>query len=187
MLEKGNGHANNPPDSNLVGEINHFAPDMSDIVIDIANLSKRYSLSHQHRPDSLKTWLRNMARRVTHDGELPKDEEFWALKDVSLQIRQGDCLALIGKNGSGKSTLLKVLSRIIPPTSGYIRVCGRVASLLEIGTGFHPELTGRENIYLNGAILGMRKAEIRKNFDEIVDFGCDEIIDIIRIAFSERF
>jgi lipopolysaccharide transport system ATP-binding protein len=151
---------------------------MSDIVIDIDTVSKRYSLSHQHRPDSLKTWLRSMAKRVTHNGELPKDEEFWALKEISLEIRQGECLALIGKNGSGKSTLLKILSRVIPPTSGHIRVCGRVASLLEVGTGFHPELTGRENVFLNGAMLGCPEREIRRRFDAIVDFsGVERFLD----------
>lgn len=151
---------------------------MSDVVIDINNVSKRYSLSHQHRPDSLKTWLRSMAKRVTRKGETPSDEEFWALKDVSLAIRQGECLALIGKNGSGKSTLLKILSRVIPPTSGHIRVRGRVASLLEVGTGFHPELTGRENIFLNGAMLGCPEREIRRRFDAIVDFsGVERFLD----------
>jgi lipopolysaccharide transport system ATP-binding protein len=151
---------------------------MSDIVIDIGNVSKRYSLSHQHRPDSLKAWLRSMARRVARKGELPKDEEFWALKNVSLQIRQGECLALIGKNGSGKSTLLKILSRVIPPTSGHIRVRSRVASLLEVGTGFHPELTGRENVFLNGAMLGCSEREIRRMFDAIVDFsGVERFLD----------
>jgi len=151
---------------------------MSDIVIDIANLSKRYSLSHQHRPDSLKTWLRNLANRATSNAEAPTEEEFWALKDVSLQVRQGECLALIGKNGSGKSTLLKILSRVIPPTSGHIRVRGRVASLLEVGTGFHPELTGRENIFLNGAMLGCPERDIRRRFDAIVDFsGVERFLD----------
>jgi lipopolysaccharide transport system ATP-binding protein len=152
---------------------------MSDIVIDIALLSKRYSLSHQHRPDSLKGWLRGLVKRAaTNATARSTDEEFWALRDVSLQIRQGDCLALIGKNGSGKSTLLKILSRIIPPTSGSIRVRGRVASLLEVGTGFHPELTGRENIFLNGAMLGCPEREIRRRFDAIVDFsGVERFLD----------
>ena len=151
---------------------------MSDIVIDIDNVSKRYSLSHQHRPDSLKTWLRSMAKRVTHSGERPKDEEFWALKDVSLKIRRGDCLALVGKNGSGKSTLLKILSRVIRPTSGRIGIRGRIASLLEVGTGFHPELTGRENVFLNGAMLGCPKHEIHRQFDAIVEFsGVERFLD----------
>lgn len=149
----------------------------SDIVIDITQLSKRYALSHRHRPDSLKAWIKGLVRQApksTRSG----DEEFWALKDISLQVRQGQCLALEGKNGSGKSTLLKILSRIIPPTSGNIRVRGRVASLLEVGTGFHPELTGRENIFLNGAMLGCHELQIRRRFDAIVDFsGVERFLD----------
>ncbi|MCK9387265.1 MAG: ABC transporter ATP-binding protein [Sulfuritalea sp.] len=152
---------------------------MNDIVIDIANLSKRYSLSHQHRPDSLKAWLRAMMRPGGIKlGDQSTEEEFWALKDVNLQVREGECLALIGKNGSGKSTVLKVLARVIPPTSGRVRVRGRVASLLEVGTGFHPELTGRENIFLNGAMLGCREREIRRRFDAMVEFsGVERFLD----------
>src|SRR4029078_1367510 len=100
-----------------------------------------------------------------------KDEDFWALKGVSFEVKQGEVVGIIGRNGAGKSTLLKILSRITEPTEGRITLRGRVASLLEVGTGFHPELTGRENIYLNGAILGMTKAEIRAKFDEIVAFA----------------
>ena len=98
-------------------------------------------------------------------------EQFWALKDVSFELQEGEVLGIIGRNGAGKSTLLKLLSRITEPTSGRITLRGRIASLLEVGTGFHPELSGRENIYLNGAILGMRRAEIRSKFDEIVAFA----------------
>ncbi|MFM8005937.1 MAG: ABC transporter ATP-binding protein, partial [Dolichospermum sp.] len=98
-------------------------------------------------------------------------EEFWALKDIFLEIKQGDRVGIIGRNGAGKSTLLKILSRITQPTTGSIKIKGRVASLLEVGTGFHPELTGRENIFLNGAILGMGKMEIKQKFDEIVAFA----------------
>ena len=150
---------------------------MSDVVIDIEGLGKRYALSHQHRPDSLKIWLKNMAQHSTRN-EPPMVEEFWALKDVSLQVHRGECLALVGKNGSGKSTLLKILSRIIPPTEGRIRVRGRVVSLLEVGTGFHPELTGRENIFLNGAMLGCLETELRPQFDAIVAFsGIEKFLD----------
>jgi lipopolysaccharide transport system ATP-binding protein len=123
------------------------------------------------------------------------DDEVWALQGVSFEVKQGEILGIIGKNGAGKSTLLKILSRVTAPTSGEVRVKGRIASLLEVGTGFHPELTGRENIFLNGAILGMTKAEIKKKFDEIVDFsGVEQFIDTpvkryssgmyVRLAFA---
>ena len=122
-------------------------------------------------------------------------EEFWALKDVSFDIMPGDRVGIIGRNGAGKSTLLKLLSRITEPSTGRITMRGRVASLLEVGTGFHPELTGRENIYLNGAILGMTRAEVRRKFDEIVDFaGVEKFLDTpvkryssgmyVRLAFA---
>lgn len=150
-------------------------------VISVENLSKRYVIAHQRsaRFSSLRDVLADSAKRMAHrfvhpfatPALDPTHEEFWALKDVSFDIQQGDRVGIIGRNGAGKSTLLKILSRITEPTSGRVSIRGRVASLLEVGTGFHPELSGRENIFLNGAILGMSKAEIRKQFDAIVDFA----------------
>jgi lipopolysaccharide transport system ATP-binding protein len=169
---------------------------MSDIVIDIRDLGKRYSLSHQYRPDSLKSWLRETLKQASGNApKPPESEEFWALKNVSLQVKKGECLALVGKNGSGKSTLLKILSRIVPPTSGHILVRGKIASLLEVGTGFHPELTGRENIFLNGAMLGCPEREIHRRLDAIVEFsGVERFLDTpvkhyssgmyVRLAYS---
>ncbi|MBD2176646.1 ATP-binding cassette domain-containing protein [Pseudanabaena sp. FACHB-1998] len=153
---------------------------MSDTVIRVENLSKKYIIGHQkqERYTSLRDVIANGTKSLLHSlsGKRPDDsddisEEFWALKDVSFEIKQGDRVGIIGRNGAGKSTLLKILSRITEPTSGKISIKGRVASLLEVGTGFHPELTGRENVYLNGAILGMDRAEIKKKFDEIVAFA----------------
>jgi lipopolysaccharide transport system ATP-binding protein len=152
---------------------------MSDTVIQVENLSKKYILGHQQqeRYTALRDVIANGAKGLLSPFQNKKSkiqnsqEEFWALNDVSFEIKQGDRVGIIGRNGAGKSTLLKILSRITEPTKGRINIKGRVASLLEVGTGFHPELTGRENIYLNGAILGMSKAEIKRKFDEIVAFA----------------
>lgn len=151
------------------------------LAIKVEGLGKRYLLTHQQksRYRSLRDTLvegaqgigRAAARAVRRGQAVPATEEFWALKDVDLQVEQGERLAIIGRNGAGKSTLLKLLSRVTEPTRGRARLRGRMASLLEVGTGFHPELTGRENIYLNGAILGMRKREVERKFDEIVAFA----------------
>jgi lipopolysaccharide transport system ATP-binding protein len=150
---------------------------MSEIVIRVEGLSKQYRIGAQREPyltlrDSIAQWSARLVgalsgrRREEPDGTL-----FWALRDVSFEVKHGEVLGIIGPNGAGKSTLLKILSRITEPTAGRVEIHGRVGSLLEVGTGFHAELTGRENIYLNGAILGMRKAEIDRKFDAIVAFA----------------
>ncbi|MGE0351084.1 ABC transporter ATP-binding protein [Hydrogenophaga sp.] len=151
--------------------------------IKIEGLGKRYLLTHQHkaRYHSLRDALANGAQRLVGAAKgavlgqaapaRTEREEFWALKDIDLQVEQGERLAIVGRNGAGKSTLLKLLSRVTEPTRGRAILRGRMASLLEVGTGFHPELTGRENIYLNGAILGMGRREIDRKFDEIVAFA----------------
>jgi lipopolysaccharide transport system ATP-binding protein len=152
------------------------------IVIKVENISKKYIIGHQRKEryqtlrDALVNGVKNTFKTPFQwmKGENSKSitrEEFWALNDVSFEINDGDRVGIVGRNGAGKSTLLKVLSRITEPTKGRIKIKGRVASLLEVGTGFHPELTGSENIYLNGAILGMSRAEVRRKFDEIVDFA----------------
>ena len=154
---------------------------MSQTVISVENLSKVYRLGQIGTGTfarDLNVWwarLRGAPNPMLRIGESDHEdrvgEEVWALRDVSFSVEQGEVLGIIGRNGAGKSTLLKILSRITAPTSGAIRGSGRVASLLEVCTGFHPELTGRENIYLNGAILGMTKQEVEHKFDEIVDFA----------------
>ena len=180
----------------------------SDTVISVENLSKSYLIGHDGPKESYhslrdtiirhgKSYARkamDMARgRQIIQGD--SVEEFWALKDVSFEVKRGEVLGIIGRNGAGKSTLLKVLSRITEPTSGRVVLNGRVASLLEVGTGFHPELSGRENIFLNGAILGMSRSEIKAKFDEIVDFaGVEKFLDTpvkryssgmyVRLAFA---
>ena len=153
---------------------------MSNPIIRVENLGKKYRIRHEQPGqyvalrDVLAQSAKGFKNRLfgtSHSSIHPTQEDFWALKDVSFEVKQGDRVGIIGRNGAGKSTLLKILSRITEPTSGFVEMRGRVASLLEVGTGFHPELTGRENIFLNGAILGMGKNEIHRKFDEIVAFA----------------
>ena len=173
-------------------------------VIKVENLSKKYVISHQkqERYTALRDVITSGAKEILgnlYGKKQPlksiEKEDFWALKDINFEIQQGDRVGIIGRNGAGKTTLLKILSRITEPTSGKISIKGRVASLLEVGTGFHPELTGRENIYLNGAISGMSRAEIKSRFDEIVAFAeVERFLDTpvkryssgmyVRLAFS---
>ena len=178
-------------------------------IIKVENLSKKYTIGHDRNAggacrysslrDSIAHTTRGIYQRLRHplspNRENTELEEFWALKDINFEIKQGDRVGIIGRNGAGKSTLLKILSRITEPTTGKITIGGRVASLLEVGTGFHPELSGRENVYLNGAVLGMTRIEIKKKFDEIVDFsGVEKFLDTpvkryssgmyVRLAFA---
>ena len=161
-------------------------------VIRAENLSKSYRISHRQRSTTLRDAIANSVKSLRAKNEATT---FWALNDVSFDVKQGEVLGIIGRNGAGKSTLLKILSRITKPTRGRAQLIGRVGSLLEVGTGFHSELTGRENIYLNGAILGMKHEEIKKKFDEIVAFaGYEDFLDTpvkhfssgmyMRLAFS---
>ncbi len=162
---------------------------MSDIAIKVEGISKKYILGHKHS-STISERFQSMFSRNNAEKE-----EFWALKDISLEVKKGEAVGIVGKNGAGKSTLLKVLSRITHPTHGRFELNGRVSSLLEVGTGFHPELTGRDNIFLNGTILGMSRNEIRSKFDEIVEFsGVSKFLDTpvkhyssgmyVRLAFS---
>lgn len=166
---------------------------MSDVVISVEQLSKKFEIGHQVQGDLRGSVISKFQRLLGKTATTKED--FWALRDVSFQIKQGEAVGIIGRNGAGKSTLLKILSRISDPTSGRFEMKGRVSSLLEVGTGFHPELTGRENIYLNGTILGMKRQEIKSKFDEIVAFsGVERFLDTpvkhyssgmkVRLAFS---
>ena len=169
---------------------------MSTATITVEGLSKSYRIGQlQSGYGTLRESLAHAGRRVTRKEHKQSYEEIWALKDVSFEVEQGEVLGVIGRNGAGKSTLLKLLTRITTPTSGQALIHGRVGSLLEVGTGFHPELTGRENIYLNGAILGMRRREITRKLPEIIDFaGVSTFMDTpvkryssgmyVRLAFS---
>jgi lipopolysaccharide transport system ATP-binding protein len=161
---------------------------MSETTIRVEGLSKQYRygvIGHGTLYKDLQSlWARFRGRedpnlKITSDAGVGLDGEwFWALRDISFEVQRGEVLGIIGRNGAGKSTLLKILSRVTTPTKGVAKIKGRIASLLEIGTGFHPELTGRGNIYLNGAILGMTKAETKSKLDEIIDFsGIEKFID----------
>jgi lipopolysaccharide transport system ATP-binding protein len=176
-----------------------------DTIISVENLGKKYSIRHRGGEvySTLRDAIAGKAKRLFRGNgsqlpttsSQPSEEDFWALRNVSFEVKRGEVLGIIGRNGAGKSTLLKILSRISEPTEGRARIKGRVASLLEVGTGFHPELTGRENIFLNGAILGMSRIEIKKKFDEIVAFSeIDKFLDTpvkryssgmyVRLAFA---
>lgn len=166
-------------------------------IIKVENLSKYYYISHKGKASygALKDDVANLLKKPLGKSGEEKHEKFWALKDINFEVNQGEIFGIIGKNGSGKSTLLKILSRIVDPSDGKVKLTGKSASLLEVGTGFHPELTGRENIYFNGSMLGMNRQEIKKKFNEIVEFSeVEKFLDTpvkfyssgmyVRLAFS---
>jgi lipopolysaccharide transport system ATP-binding protein len=164
---------------------------VSEVAISVDGLGKKYRMRHQRAEryvalrDVIAEKTRAVFRAREANGAPPAVEDFWALKDISFEVKRGEVVGIIGHNGAGKSTLLKVISRITEPNRGRITLDGRVASMLEVGTGFHPELTGRENIFLNGAILGMRRAEIKHRFDEIVAFAdVESFLDLPVKRFS---
>src|SRR5262245_10445512 len=179
---------------------------MSDIAIEVDSLSKRYQIGvarqrHDTVRERITDGVRSLIRRRASTGSStstatrPSNDTFWALNDVSFDVRAGEVLGIIGRNGAGKSTLLKILSRITEPTGGHAMLHGRVGSLLEVGAGFHSELTGRENVFLSGVILGMKRSEVKAKFDAIVDFaGVAQFIDTpvkryssgmyVRLAFA---
>lgn len=171
---------------------------MAKTVIQATGVGKFYNLNHASRYYDLRDLIMDSPKKIWEkikSGNREEKDSFWALKNVSFSVRKGEVLGVIGRNGAGKSTLLKILARIVPPTTGQITIDGRVASILEVGTGFHSELTGRENVYLSGSILGMKRAEIDKKFKKIVEFSeIDRFIDMpvkryssgmyVRLAFS---
>jgi lipopolysaccharide transport system ATP-binding protein len=174
------------------------------VVVRVENVSKKYQLgtigTQSLKGDFNRWWARIRDKedpyaKIGDESQHQNNGDFWALKDINFEIKQGEAVGIIGKNGAGKSTLLKILSRITTPTIGSVKIKGRIASLLEVGTGFNPDLTGRENIFLNGGILGMTKREVKAKFDQIVDFsGVEKFIDTpvkryssgmyVRLAFA---
>ena len=163
--------------------------------ITVEGISKKFRIHHQEENKRIKRGLLGGLFNGGPQKKTSSDEDFWALRDISFNVEQGERMAIVGRNGAGKSTLLKILSRVMSPTEGRIEIRGRLSSLLEVGTGFHPELTGRENVYLNGALLGMSRNEVRKKFDAIVDFAeVDRFLDTpvkryssgmyVRLAFA---
>lgn len=177
---------------------------MNNVVVSVENLSKQYRygvINNKSLARDLRSWWATLRGRedpnvrIGEESKVGRHDRFWALRNVSFEVKAGERLAIMGCNGAGKSTLLKILSRVTAPTEGCVRIRGRVASLLEVGTGFHPELTGLENIYLNGTILGMKKDEISAKFDDIVSFsGLEDFVDtpvkrysngmFVRLAFA---